>query len=351
LSVPSAKQASARRSSPSRKLIQFGPLLLIVLLAVLMLFFPAALSPYNLVLATQFILYVVVALSLQLLWGRAGQLSFGQAAFFGMGAFAYGVMGTRFHHSGWVSIGASILIPLIVGLLLGYFLFFGGVRGAYFGIVTLAFVLIANQTAISWKSVTGGDSGLTGIPGLVVHVGGFSLDFSTALGGYSLAVAVLLISLLTSLAVRLTPFGLVLEAIRENEHRAAFLGYNTPAYLTAVLGLSAAMAGLAGGAFASVSNYAAPDMMSSLLSIEMLTWVAVGGRNYVVGAMIGTLVMRGLNVEVSGLFPTSWPLFIGAFFVVVVMFFPGGIAGVVVAVSRRAQFAPRAWQGQAEGPQ
>lgn len=213
-----------------------------------------------------------------------------------------------------------------------YLHFFGGVRGAYFSIVTLAFAIVANQLAISWASVTGGDSGLTGVPGVELEFGAFAVDLTTRNGGYILAVAILTLTLLVFTAIKFSGFGLVLEAIRESETRATFCGYNTSLYLTVVLGLSAGLAGLAGGVFAAVSNYAAPDMIGVVLSIEMLTWVAVGGRNYIAGALVGTVVLRFLNSEVSTVLPTSWPLVVGVFFVIVVMFLPRGIVGQLVVV-------------------
>ncbi|GGM36899.1 branched-chain amino acid ABC transporter permease [Dactylosporangium sucinum] len=296
---------------------------------------PSLIGAFHLILATQIVAFALVAVSLQLLWGRAGQLSFGQAAFFGIGAYAYGYVSSRDSAGGWLAICVAVLIPSAIALLMGYFLFFGGVRGAYFSIVTLAFVLITYQVAISWQSVTGGDSGLTGINGLILQFGAFKLDFSTGQGPYYGALIFLLLGLIIATLVRFSSFGLVLEAIREDENRAKFLGYNTSLYLTGVLTLSAALAGLAGGAYASVSLIAAPDMVGSLLSIEILTWVAIGGRNHIAGALIGTAFMRILNDQASTLLQSSWPLVVGLVFVAVVLFFPAGIIGAFTNLRRR----------------
>lgn len=294
---------------------------------------PYGMDAYTMFLFTQILVYAAAAVSLQMLWGRGGQLSFGHAAFFGIGAFGYAIAATRYEFPGLLSLLIAIAVPGLVGLTIGYFLFFGGVRGAYFSVVTLAFVIVVNQLAISWSSLTGGDSGMTGVPGLQME--SLGIDLSSRAGKYYLAVAVLAIALAVALAVRFSKFGLVLEAIRENERRVTFCGFNTSAYLTVLLVLSAGLAGLAGGAFAAVSNYAAPDMLGTLLSIEMLTWVAIGGRNYIAGALVGVFALRWLNVEVSTILPTSWPLVIGLFFVAVVLFFPRGVVGSLVDLQRR----------------
>lgn len=296
------------------------------------------LSTFNLILSTQMLIFCLVAISLQLLWGKAGLDSFGQATFFGLGAYSYAIVSTRFgdpQYSGWVPILLSILIPLIVAALLGYFLFFGGVRGAYFTIVTLASVLIANQVVISWRGVTGGDTGLTGVPGLVLPFGLFTLDFTSRDGKYYLGVIAVILGLLVALAVKVSKFGLILEAIREDENRAKFLGYNTPWYLVGVLALSGGLAGLAGGIFAAATNLAAPNLVSIILSVEILTWVAVGGRRYLVGAIFGTVLMKYLEFRISDVLPNYWPLVIGLFFVVVVLLFPSGIFGTVSDLLRR----------------
>lgn len=326
------------KTAASRKKGMVQALVGIAVLSVGLTVLPPLIGAFNLILATQIVAYALVAVSLQLLWGRAGQLSFGQAAFFGIGAYAYGYVSSRDSAGGWLAISLAVLIPGLIALLVGYFLFFGGIRGAYFSIVTLAFALITYQIAISWQSVTGGDSGLAGVNGLVLQFGAFAIDFSTGHGAYYLAMISLLLGLAIATAVRFSSFGLVLEAIREDENRAKLLGYNTSLYLMGTLALSAALAGLAGGTFAAVSFIAAPDMVGALLSLEILAWVAIGGRNYVAGALIGAAFMRVLNDQVSTVFQTSWPLIVGLVFIAVVLFFPIGIAYGINNVWRRMTY-------------
>lgn len=310
---------------------------IVAILVVALSFAPWIIDPYNLTLVTQIVIFGVVAISLQTLWGRGGQLSFGHAAFFGLGAYVYAVLTLKVQLPAGVSMLLAVVLSVVVALIIGYFLFFGGVRGAYFSVITLALALIGNQVAISWTPVTGGNSGLLGVPSLVIG----PLDFSGPLGSFYLSVVVLAVALAITALVNYSRVGLIFAAIREDETRATFMGYNTSGYLTGLLALSVGLAALAGAVFAAASNFVAPDMLGALLSIEMLTWVAVGGRNYVVGALLGVVALRILNVQISTVLPTSWPLVVGLFFVLVVLLLPAGIVGSGVQLARRL-WRPRA---------
>lgn len=315
----------------------FGIAALIAVLA----FVPHGVDPYTLVVLTQILVYGGVAVSLQMLWGRGGQLSFGHAAFFGIGAFTYAILSLKTDVGGISALLLAGVVPAVAALVLGSFLFYGGVRGAYFSVVTLAFAIVVNQLAISWTSFTGGNSGLIGVPGVTFEHVGLSVDLATPEGCFYLALGVLAFTLVVAFLVDVSRLGLIFRTIRENEMRTTFCGFNTPAYLTGLLALSVFLAGLAGGTFAAVSNYAAPDMTGTLLSVEMLTWVAVGGRNYVAGALVGVFALRWLNIQLSTVLPTSWPLLVGVFFVLVVMVLPDGLVGSVMNAVRRLRSPKR----------
>ncbi|MEO8262273.1 MAG: branched-chain amino acid ABC transporter permease [Pseudolysinimonas sp.] len=306
-----------------------------IVLVGLLAFSPFVLDLYGLSVITYILLYGVAAISLQLLWGRGGQLSFGHAAFFGIGAYIYAIFTVKLQVPTPLALLLAITLSALLALIIGYFLFFGGVRAAYFSVITLAIALIANQLAISWTPVTGGNAGLIGVPGLSINVFGLELDFTSPVGGFSLALIVLAVALLVTWLIHFRRLGLIFTAIREDETRAAFMGYRTPAYLTALLVISVSLAALAGAAFSAVSNYAAPDMLGAVLSVEMLTWVAVGGRNFVAGALVGVVVLRLLNIQISTILPTSWPLIVGGFFVLVVLLVPAGLVGTFVRLAKR----------------
>lgn len=286
------------------------------------------------------LLFALFAVSLDLFWGRTGILSFGHATFFGAGAYGMAVMtihlapGTAWSSLAGLAFGVGL--AGVIALAVGYFVIFGGVRGAYFTIVTLALTLIAQQIAIGWSSVTGGDAGLIGVPPLTL---GLSI---TGKVFYYLVVAVLFGIVLALWAGLRGQRGLVLRAIEDDERKAQTLGYNTPLHLLAVFVLSGLIAGLAGALYVTGTGFVAPDMIALLLSTEVIMWVAVGGRGSLIGAVAGTMIVWRLQQEVSTLSASAWPLFIGAFFLAMVFFFPDGLPAAAQKLWTR-------WKGVKEG--
>src|SRR5262249_3125196 len=153
-----------------------------------------------------------------------------------------------------------------------YFLIFGGVRGAYLTIVTLAVSLVAQQIAVGWASVTGGDAGLIGTPPPGVAVLGRSYVFVDPVAQYWLVLGLSVLALVAFVLASRGHFGRVLAAIRDNELRARTLGYNTSSRLLLVLVISAALAALAGALYASLSGFVAPDLTGLFLSTEVIVW-------------------------------------------------------------------------------
>lgn len=295
-----------------------------------------ALSPlwtdaYSLTVLRDALIFGLLALSLDYLWGKAGLLSFGHAAFFGVGAYAMAIIGPK------VAGANAALAGLLVGQatavavagLVGYFLIFGGVRGPYFTIVTLAISLVAQHIAIGWSEVTGGDSGLIGAPAPGIDIFGLSYSMLDPTAQYLLVLAAAALSLgLLWLACR-GHYGRVLAAIQDNEMRARSLGYDTSLHLLIVFVLSAALAALSGALYAVVSGYVAPDLVGLLLSTEIIVWVAVGGRGTLIGPMIGAFLIIRLQQEVSTINPRLWPMIIGLFFVAMVFLFPDGVLPIL----------------------
>ncbi|WP_429932965.1 branched-chain amino acid ABC transporter permease [Agrobacterium vitis] len=296
-------------------------ILVLAVLAVLPLF----IDGYRLSNFRDIILLALFALSLDIFWGRTGILSFGHATFFGLGAYGMAVATTRFGiDPAWASVvglltgvGLSALVALVVG----YFILYGGVRGAYFTIVTLALTLIASQIAIGWSSVTGGDSGLIGVPPFSI----FGYSFFDPGASYYLAFGLLAVCLLVALAVMHGRLGLVLKAIQDNEIKIRTLGYRTQFILLATFVVSATLAGLAGAIYATCTGFVAPDLIAMLLSTEVIIWVAVGGSGTLTGAVIGTFIVWQLQQRISSYSVAAWPIFIGAFFVLLVLLFPRGL--------------------------
>ena len=284
-----------------------------------LIIYPFYTDPYSLSVVRDALTFGLLALSLDYLWGKTGTLSFGHAAFFGLGA--YGMA--------------------IVALVVGYFLIFGGVRGAYFTIVTLAMTVIADHIAVGWSDVTGGNSGLIGVPPLTVSVLGFNYAFF-GLPLYYLILALCSVALLVLWFACRGRYGSILSAIQDNELRARTLGHNTALHLLIVFILSAMLAGLAGAVYVTGTGFVAPDMIGLLLSTEVIIWVAIGGRGTLLGPIIGTFIVMRLQQEISSFDTKLWPLFIGGFFIAMVFLFPDGVLSLfrrlrTLVVSRPAQ--------------
>ncbi len=299
------------------------------LIAIVMLIAFAALplfsSGYALTTYRDILLLGLFALSLDIFWGRTGILSFGHATFFGVGAYGMAIATTKFGldpaYVSLVGLFLGVGVAALVALAVGYFMLYGGVRGAYFTIVTLALTLIANQIAIGWSSVTGGDSGLIGVPAFSI----FGLSFSDPVWSFYLALGLLAVCLLFSLYIMHGRIGSVLTAIQDNEVKVRTLGYRTQFILLMTFVTSAALAGLAGAIYATGTGFVAPDLIALLLSTEVIIWVAVGGSGTLTGAVIGTVIVWQLQQRISSFSIALWPIFIGSFFILLVLVFPKGI--------------------------
>lgn len=304
-----------------------GAVLAAMVVMAALLAYPLALSPYQMDLARDTLLIGLLALSLDFLWGKAGILSFGQAAFFGLGAYSVAIIGPMVpgDNGALAGLATGLALAMLVSGTVGYLLIFGGVRGAYLTIVTLALTLIARNIATSWASVTGGEAGLIGAPPPGISVGGFSLVASTSLSQYLLVATVLAAVVAGIWLVCRGQYGRVLAAIQDDELKVRSLGYDTSAHILVVFMASGGIAALAGGLYASVSGYVAPDLVGLLLSTQAIVHVALGGRGTLVGPVIATVLVTRLQQEVSSFSYALWPLLLGAFFIAMVLLFPDGL--------------------------
>lgn len=292
---------------------------------IFLLFVPLWSEAYGLASYRDVLLLALFALSLDVFWGRTGILSFGHATFFGLGAYGMGVASIHFQVApAWVSVvglALGIGLAVTVAVVVGYFILYGGVRGAYFTIVTLALTLIANHIAVGWSDVTGGDAGLIGIPPFSL----FGFSFSDPYSSYYLALTALAVCLIISLWVLRGRTGLILKAIQDSEVKVQTLRYRTQFILLMTFVSSASMAGLAGALYATGTGFVAPDMIALLLSTEVIIWVAVGGSGTLIGPVIGTFIVWHLQQEISSLSISAWPIAIGVFFILFVLVFPEGL--------------------------
>jgi len=310
----------------------------VLVVAAIAAFLPAFISSYGVGLATRFMIFSILAISLDLLWGYGGVVSFGHALFFGLGAYAVaitltyvgGVSGTL------VALALGIAIPALLALGLGLFLFYSKVSGVYFGIVTLALTVIFETIAIVNRDFTGGLDGLYGfdiptiwLPGLgIVELWGTINPFYVALIGLVLAFGI-------ARWVTESSFGVIIKAIRDDEARVEMLGYNTAFIKTILLVIACAMAGFAGSLYTTV-GFVSPALFGVFFSTQVLVWVGIGGRGTLVGPILGTVLVGVLQTYLSGQYEDIWPLFVGLAFLGVVLFWPTGLYPLLVHIASRS---------------
>lgn len=271
------------------------------------------------------------ALSLNLLVGYTGLISFGHAAYFGIGAYSAALAMTH--------ISASLALGLVLGtlaagsaaLLVGYL----SVRlpGVAFSMLTLAFAQAFYTVAFKWRAVTGGDDGLRGIPRPTVSVGSLVWDSADRGHVYGLTLVALLLSIVIVRRIIHSPFGAVLVAIRENEERARFVGFDTHLYKFGAFVLAGLLAGFAGTLFVLLKGFISPSTMHWTSSGQVLMMAILGGTGTLIGPIIGAAVYMGAQEIISGFTP-HWMIFLGGFFMLVVLFAPGGICSLLTRALR-----------------
>jgi urea transport system permease protein len=281
--------------------------------------------------ATLLAIWALFALSLGLMWGYSGLLSFGHGAYFGLGAYAYAISAMNVGESTGPFL-LAILLPAIVAAIIGAMMFYGRISDVYMGVITLVVTLIL----FKFMSATAGEAykignarlgGFNGIPAFpVLNVPG---DPSMTIYGtplYYVVVVCLLLCYLLCRWILSSTFGRVLIGIRENEARAELLGYNAPAYKTAIFTISAAMAGLAGCLFANWAEIVTPGVFSLGQSAEVIIWTIVGGLGTLVGPMVGAAVLGMLKILLGSQTTVDNSLILGAILVLVVLLIPKGFA-------------------------
>lgn len=278
--------------------------------------------------ATIVAIYSIVTLGLVMLTGFAGQLSLGHGALMGLGAYAYALLTTR---AGLDPLAALIAGTIIVGVasyLLGRVIL--GLSGFYFALATLAIASVVDSVLVGWLEVTGGPSGLTGIPTLSLF--GFVVDRES---GYFLVTCALLIPTLASVrqALRSRP-GRVLRVIDSDENLAVSLGIDPTATKRIVFAISGSLAGLGGGLYAGYFQFVSPGQFALHTSFELLLVVLVGGPLSVYGAVVGALFLKMLPEWAAPL--SDWRIVLyGAVYVVASLYMRTGIVGMLQEMARR----------------
>ena len=291
-------------------------LFLIIIFAVLFLLFLPFVTPYK-ALASQMLVFAIFAIGYDIAFGYTGLLSFGHAAFFGIGAYGTGL--SLIHLS--IPAPLAILIGVIIGLLIAFPIGYLSIRrrGIYFAMVTLAFAQMVYFIAFKWRSLTGGDDGLHGVPRPPLG----PIDLSSELVLYYFILFFFIVSVILGIRIINSPFGKTLECVRETEDRARSIGYNPTRFKLISFVISAFFAGLAGGLYTLLQNFVPLFTLGLDTSGDIVLMTLIGGMGTLYGPIMGAMALIFLK-DLLSTYTNIWPLFLGLLFVVSVMTFRKG---------------------------
>jgi urea transport system permease protein len=317
----------------------------------LLLIAPNVLSDFRLSLLAKFLCFAIVALGIGLAWGQGGMLVLGQGLFFGLGGYCMGMYmklaeagpgqlpdfmtWSGVEHlpafwepfrSAWFAVPAAIILPMAIAAIVGSAIFRQRVRGAYFAILSQALAAAFVIVLIGNQGLTGGTNGLTNFQSF------FGLSVTNPQDKkilYFIVAITLLVVFLGTRQLVNGRYGRLLIAVRDDEDRVRFLGYDPTRVKLVAYVLAAGMAGLAGALFVPVVGIISPALLGIVPSIEMVIWVALGGRTVLAWAAAGAVIVNWAKSSISEQFPSGWLYLQGLLFVVVIAFLPNGIAGLV----------------------
>jgi urea transport system permease protein len=326
-----------------------------------------SMPPYLVQLLGKYLCYAILALALDLVWGYCGILSLGHGAFFALGGYAMGMylmrqIGTRgvyanpllpdfmvflnwkelpvawygFNHFAYAAL-MVVLVPGVLAFAFGWFAFRSRVTGVYLSIITQAMTYALKLAFFRNDFGFGGNNGLTDFKDLL----GFSLQSDAVKAAlFSLSAIALIAAYLLARAMIGSKYGKALTAVRDAESRMRFLGYRVENYKLLAFVVSAAMAGIAGALYVPQVGIINPGEYDPGNSIEAVIWVAVGGRGTLVGAAVGAILVNFLKSYLTGAFPEIWLYFLGGLFIVVTLFMPKGLLGLLSRATRPVAAAP-----------
>ncbi|MCH5552399.1 urea ABC transporter permease subunit UrtC [Pseudomonas syringae pv. syringae] len=345
---------AAQKVGP-RGTLTAGCVILAVLLALpLLSLLPAdnsfQVSAYTLTLVGKILCYAIVALALDLVWGYAGLLSLGHGLFFALGGYAMGMYLMRqaagdglpafmtflsWTELPWYWAGTDnflwamclvVLAPGLLALIFGFFAFRSRIKGVYFSIMTQALTFAGMLLFFRNETGFGGNNGFTNFRSIL----GFSISAQGTRAVLFLAtVALLVASLYIGWRLAQSKFGRVLTALRDAENRLMFCGYDPRGFKLFVWVLSAVLCGLAGALYVPQVGIINPSEMSPTNSIEAAVWVALGGRGTLIGPLLGAGLVNGMKSWFTMAFPEYWLFFLGALFIIVTLYLPKGVIGML----------------------
>lgn len=327
------------------------------LLAIVVFLFLATLPFYmpmfRVSLFGKYMCFAIVAIGLDMIWGYTGILSLGHGVYFGLGAYCMAMYlklaasgGKLLDFMSWsglskmpgfwkpfanpvFAIAMAIVIPVLLAVVIGYLTFSNRIKGVYFSILSQALAMILSVLLVGSQAYTGGSNGLTNFSKI------FGADINHPLTKLIMFYVTLVVLILVYLLCKFLMgrrIGKIFIAIRDGENRVRFTGYNPTLYKLFVYGLSAAIAGIAGALYVSQVGIISPSEVGITPSVEMIIWVAIGGKATLIGPIVGALTVSSLKTVASENFPELWSYFIGITFVVVILWLPGGFISLKDAI-------------------
>lgn len=300
-----------------------GLRLLSVIGVVLLVSGPLIFDTYLLNILIKAFFMAMVAVTVDVLWGYTGYLTFGQSAFFGIGAYAAGLI---FTHSGFgvanalIAIIVAIVTSMVVAWIVGWLSFYRGASPFFATVISLVLPIVLVQLLLSGGSWTGSSSGLTGFE---------TFDLSIEAWYWTAGAALAAVAIIGWYVVR-SDGGRILSAIRDNESRCSYLGINTSTVKTLLLVFTAGIAGFAGFGYGSFSGVVAPELGGFVFGTELIIWVALGGRGTLWGPLIGAILINVATAYLGSSMPFAWQLILGASFVLVIVLLPQGLIPVLL---------------------
>ncbi len=325
----------------------------------LLFLLPGLVDDFTLIQLTIYSVMAILGVSLGFIWGFGGILCFGQAAFFGLGAYTYAIAVINMGDS-TVPFLLAIVVPALFAALLGYVIFYGRLSDVSMGVITLTVTLILfnliNSTAgPEWKIGTAPLGGFNGIPGIpTLNIPGNPDEVLSQQSMFSIAMVCLLVVYAGLRWVIASKIGRVIIAAKENEQRVLLLGYDARAYKLGCFTLGGAIAGLAGCLFANWGAFTSPTIFGLAMSAQIIIWVIVGGLGTLVGPVVGCVAIQWLTTAIGTQQTFNSNLVLGAILVVFVLLVPRGIVpslGDVIEAAWRRRKAPADSQAAAPLPQ
>lgn len=288
---------------------------------------PALLDQYSVNILVRSFLYGCIAVTLDILWGYTGILSFGQSAFFAIGAYACGLSFSQLGFSPGIAFAAlagGVLLAGLVAALVAWLAFGYGVSPLYVSVITLVLSVVFVQAIYSGGDFTGSSSGLSNFD---------TFDLSIA-GWFWISGSALVLTTAASWVFVRSDAGRLLVSIRENEQRCAYFGINTTRIKTMLFVVAAVVAALAGYAYAAYTDVIAPDLGNFQFGTMLVIWVALGGRGTLLGPAVAAVLIDFVSAYLSGSLPFIWQLIVGAVFIAVIVLMPEGLGPALAGLTR-----------------